>query len=61
MNSEQISAIISEATARSGIFVAPRPASIWLLGAAAQCSKPAGHAQTPGDQAHEVTITWTVQ
>jgi hypothetical protein len=38
-----------------GTFALPCPASIWLLGAPANCRKSAGH-----EGMHEVNIQWTV-
>jgi hypothetical protein len=46
------------------LITQPCPASIWLLGAGAQCSLPAGHDKPDGKghapTMHRVTIEWSV-
>jgi hypothetical protein len=37
------------------------PASIWLLGGAANCNQPAGHDQGPDATPHQIKIEWVVQ
>jgi hypothetical protein len=39
----------------------PCPASIWLLGAGAQCSLPAGHDTGPQPTMHRIVIEWSVR
>ena len=43
------------AEALPGVLISLCPASIWLLGGAANCNKPAGH-----DGNHEVKIEWVI-